>query len=138
MKALLLHCKNYRTRITKLSNRPIGIVAEDVNDREQSLEDCLVVLLTIEKKDKAKSITSSLAGEIIKTAKEVGVKDVVLLPFAHLSSQLADSQKCIEFFDNLVIELNKKVNIMRSHFGSHKELLLDLYGHPGNARFREF
>ena len=34
--------------------------------------------------------------------------------------------------------LKKEFNVMRAHFGSHKELLLDIYGHPGNARYREF
>jgi len=71
-------------------------------------------------------------------SKEVGHKNIILLPFAHLSNRLADSGKSLKILVNLESLLKKDFNVIRSHFGSHKSLLLDIYGHPGNVRYREF
>jgi len=63
---------------------------------------------------------------------------VVILPFAHLSNNLAKAKDGIKIVSFIEENLKKEFNVMRAHFGSHKELLLDIYGHPGNARYREF
>lgn len=137
MKALLFHCKRYHTKIGKLSNRPKNISPEEITNKIQACKDCIVAFLTIEKNDDAKISAENLAKELNKMSKEVGHKNIVLLPFAHLSNKLAPSEKVIETLDFIEKEL-KGFNVSRSHFGSHKSLLLDVYGHPGNARFREF
>ncbi|MEF8847311.1 MAG: threonyl-tRNA synthetase editing domain-containing protein [Candidatus Paceibacterota bacterium] len=138
MKALLLHCKNYKTKITELSSRPDDIEPESVKGEEKDCQNCVVILLTVEKGDKESETVEELGKEIEKMAAEVEIDKVVILPFAHLSNNLADSDKCINIFESLEERLEIEFEVLRAHFGSHKELLLHLYGHPGNARFREF
>ncbi len=60
--------------------------------------------------------------------------------FAHLSNKLAPFKTGIYFFDQLEKSLKneRKYEINRTHFGSDKDMLLYLFGHPGNARYREF
>ena len=94
--------------------------------------------MTIEKGDKGDSNARGLLEEIEKMSEEVNTKNIVLLPFAPLSSDIADSERCIYYFNKLGEELGKSFDVIRGHFGSHEELLLNLFGHPGNARFREF
>ena len=134
---ILLHCKNYRAEITKLANRPKNIQPEEIKKRGQSCQNCIVALITVQDRDSDSKIVEA-ASEIIKIKEEVSAEKIVLLPFAHLSNKLADSKQGIELISKLYDEIIKKTDVIKGHFGSHKELLLDLYGHPGNARFREF
>jgi threonyl-tRNA synthetase len=71
-------------------------------------------------------------------SQEVKHKNIVILPFAHLSNNLANSEDGIKAIDFIEEKLKQDYHVIRAHFGSHKSLLLDIYGHPGNARYREF
>ncbi len=138
MKALLFHCKEYETKIDRISNRPNDIKPEEIQEKEQKCEDCIVVLVTIEKDDKIEGASSALAEEISKMSKDVTHKNIVILPFAHLSNNLAKSKNAIGAINLIEEKLKKQFHLIRAHFGSHKSLLLNIYGHPGNARYREF
>lgn len=78
-----------------------------------------------------------MAVEVEKMILETGHDNVVIAPFAHLSSDLAPSDVALQLLNSLTEKLQHH-NITRTHFGSDKELLLDIFGHPGNVRFREF
>jgi len=136
MKALLLHCKNYKSAVTEKATRPKDIQIEEFGNESSECSDCVVALITAEKGDNP-SMVVELIKEISKMAKEVGTKAIALLPFAHLSNNLASATEAITALRK-VEEGLKTFEIHRAHFGSHKELLIDLYGHPGNARYREY
>lgn len=138
MRALLFHCHNYKVRVDKLANRPEDITPEEIKEKEQICKDCIVVLTTIEKEDKIEDFCSKLVNEISRMSKEVGHKNIVILPFAHLSNNLAKAKEGILAINLIEKKLQEGFNVIRAHFGSHKSLLLDIYGHPGNARYREF
>lgn len=138
MRALLAHCKEYGIVIGRLSTRPKGIVPEPVREKSQLVEDCLVALVTVEEGDSIDKVSSGIAKEIIKMAEQTYCKDVVILPFAHLSNKIAHYAKATECLKLIEDKAKSSLNVKRAHFGSHKELLLHLYGHPGNIRYREF
>jgi threonyl-tRNA synthetase len=140
MKALLFHCKNYSVKVDRLANRPEDITPEEVNEKEQHCKDCVVALITVEKQDDLDRVCPAVVSEIIKMSFEVGHGNVVVLPFAHLSNNLANAKEGLAALKLIEISLKKEktLSVLRAHFGSHKELLLDVFGHPGNARFREF
>lgn len=137
MKALLCHCKKFRTKVINLSSAPHDIDPEPINERTVETKDSIAVLVTVEKGDSTEEKAPLLAEEVRKMSKDIGHTNIVLLPFAHLSNRLADSRTAIDFMSVLETEL-KDFNIDRVHFGSDKELLLDIYGHRGNVRYREF
>lgn len=138
MRALLFHCKQYGVKVGRMANRPEGITPEEVNESEQSCTNCVVALITVEKNDDTIKVSSGLSREISRMCNEVGRKDVAILPFAHLSNNLAKAEDGIEVISLIEEDLKKDFNVLRAHFGSHKELLLNIHGHPGNARYREF
>ncbi len=139
MKSLLFHCRNYRTRVGELADRPATICPEPVGERERFCHDCVVALITVERGDVVDEVAEKMAREIEKMARDVGRTKIVLLPFAHLSSSLADSTTGIAAIKRIAEHVSSAaLDVERGHFGSHKELLIDLYGHPGNTRFREF
>jgi len=137
MRAVLFHCRNYLVKLERIANRPVDIRPEEVKYKEQSCKDCVVALITVEDKDDPEIVAEKLSKEIIIMAKNVGQNSIVLLPFAHLSNNLADTKKAIKTL-GIIEKYLKDYNVLRAHFGSHKELLLDIYGHPGNARYREY
>jgi len=137
MKALLCHCRNYRSEVKKLSTTPTGIKPEEVKEKILEAQDVLVILVTIESGDDVERSIPKLADEIRKMSKDTGHNNVVLFPFGHLSNKLADSDTTLDAINQLEENL-KDFNPKRAHFGSDKKLLLDIFGHRGNVRYREF
>ena len=137
MKLLMWHCKNYSVKITGVSNRPRNIEPEKQRSKDERMKNCIVSMITIEKEDEMLSIGQAKK-EIEKFAKDAKSDSIVLMPFAHLSNNIADSKKSITTLDNLEKDLKENFEILRSHFGYHKELLLHTFGHKTNVRFREF
>lgn len=137
MRALLFHAKEYRMKVTGLATRPKDVRHELVSVPEQDCMNCIVALICVEAGDGGDMIPERLAAEIVKMTQETGHKSIVLAPFAHLSSNLASSEQALMMLDTIQSKLAGQ-QVIRSHFGSDKELLLDIFGHPGNARFREF
>jgi threonyl-tRNA synthetase len=125
--------------LTSLATRPLDIEPEEWDEDEQYNTDCVVALITVEPGDEINTVYS-LSEDMYQMASDIDRKDLVLLPFAHLSDSLAASDQAKKIFNELEDDLRKyrETRVMRSHFGSHKELLLDVAGHPGNARFRSY
>jgi len=136
MKALLVHVKEYRVKITGLATRPDGIIPEPITENTQTATNCIVAFVCVERHD-LMEVGKRLYGEIKKMMNETGERNIVICPFVHLSSQLADSVHALSILDSLTNEFSND-KPTRSHFGSDKEVLLDIFGHPGNVRFREF
>ena len=137
MKVLLLSCRNFESKIKKLATRPESIKPEPVTNKEYKTSKSIVVLATIEQNDNLNTCSDNLKKEIEIFSKDTGIKNIVLFPFGHLSNNLASSEETILFLDLIEKEL-LEFEVTRVHFGSHKSLLLDVFGHQGNARFREF
>ena len=135
---LLFHRKNYSVKIDRLANRPDKITPEEIKEKEQHCKDGIVVLITVESGDETDRFFPDIINEINKMSKEVGHKNIVILQFAHLSNNLAKGKDGITALNFIESRLKKDFNVMRSHFGSHKSLLSDIYGHPCSARYREF
>ena len=136
MRALLVHARDYDVKVIGLATRPNGVAPEAIIDNEQTVKNCIVGFLCVETGDEIDAI-KSLSTEIVKMMKETGEQNVVIAPFAHLSNKLADSHTAKRLLGELENELIK-FKPVRTHFGSDKELLLSVFGHPGSVRFREF
>lgn len=138
MRALLLHSTTFKSELIKPSNWPKGIEPETQKSVTEQMTECLVCFFTVELTDSDKQLTEFRA-EIIKAAEEVGTANLVLSPFVHLSNNVAPPQKAKELYEKLVSSfMDTKYTIITSHFGYHKSLLLDIKGHPGSFRYREF
>lgn len=124
-------------KVGLLANRPQDVKPEAVDEPEQSQTDCIVALVTVEKSDSPDSV-QFLQDDIKKMSQDIGHKHVVILPFAHLSNNLADSEDALKLLESLKEGLKSELEVKRSHFGSHKEFMVDVFGHPGNVRFREY
>lgn len=137
MKLLMWHCKNFDVKITGISDRPKNIEPEKKRSKNEQMKNCIVSMITVENQDELTTVGKATE-EIKKFAEDTKSKNVVLMPFVHLSNKIADSAKAIKMIDGLEKNLKENFEILRSHFGYHKELSLHTFGHKTNVRFREF
>lgn len=136
----MFHCKKFDANITGVSTRGVEVEPEVVSKNNYNQDECIVAWITVEQEDNIENIVPKIAKEIEKFCEETKEKRVMLCPFAHLSNKLASFKIGISFFDQLETKLRaeNKYEVNRVHFGSDKDMLLHLFGHPGNARYREF
>lgn len=131
------HCKEFNVEIVGVSNKPKNISPEKKRSDNEHMEKCVVSMITIERKDVKTKNSNLCAKEIIKFVKDTGSKNIVLMPFVHLSNKIADSDNALGIIKEIEKKL-RKYKILKSHFGYHKELLLHTFGHKTNVRYREF
>ena len=129
MKILLLHCDWVEWEPTKKAIKS----AEDLADKKAvKVEDCLVVLTAVEKTDEKDSIKS--VQEYVKNVKEVAdmvkAKNIVIYPYAHLSSNLSSVEIAQSVLNGAEKELAKDFKVWKEPFGWYKKLSLAAKGHP--------
>jgi len=125
MKILTLHVDYIKFKPLKKALKSIP----DLKDKkEKSVKDALVVLTAVEKGD-SKNIVSKFVSEIKDIAKQVKTKNIVLYPYAHLSSNLGNPEAAKEVLEETEKAL-KGFKVTRAPFGYYKEFELKVKGHP--------
>ncbi|MBE3135849.1 MAG: threonine--tRNA ligase [Thermoplasmata archaeon] len=113
---------------------------EEVKTTKDRLDEALTVFIAVEKVDE-KSPTQAAeeaAKEIIKTAEQLKVKNIMLYPYAHLSSDLASAKAGKDILVLLEQEVKKqKFTVKRSPFGWYKSFTISCKGHPLSELSRE-
>jgi threonyl-tRNA synthetase len=100
-----------------------------------------VTFVCVEQRDD-KGTPAAALREISALADMIKPKNgIVIIPFAHLSSELADPQKARATVADLA-ELvgNELPRVSVASFGTHKDFYLEsmlAYGHAGSVAFRE-
>jgi len=137
MKILLLHTDYIKFKPLKKALRSLEELPEK-DMKEQVVKEPLVVLTAVEKWDTdAKKIVEKLVENVKDVAKQVNAKNIVLYPYAHLSSELASPEKAIEVLNEAEKELKKYFSVTRAPFGYYKEFELKVKGHPLSELSRE-
>src|SRR3989344_7544813 len=136
MKILSLHCDYIRFQPKKKAIKD----AEQVSDKETEVKECLVILAAVEKPDEKniEEISNKLSKEIKEIASQVKTKNIVLYPYAHLSSNLANPQKALEILKTTEKLLSKDFKVTRAPFGYYKSFEIRCKGHPLSELSREF
>jgi len=135
MKILTLHCDHIKWKpIKKAIKEPEDIV--DKNEKEA--KECLVVFTAVEKGDNDDTISEMLQS-VKKTASDVKTKSIVIYPYAHLSSNLADPNTALEYL-RIAEDTLKKMNytVSRAPFGYYKSFELKVKGHPLSELSKSF
>jgi threonyl-tRNA synthetase len=137
MRLITLHCDYIKFKAIKKALKS----AEDLTDGEKGekeIKDPLVVLTAVEEGDNDK-ILKQYIGSIIKTAKDVNAKRIVLYPYAHLSNILAKPETAKEYMVEAEQVLRKDgFEVTRAPFGYYKEFELKCKGHPLSELSKEF
>jgi threonyl-tRNA synthetase len=129
MKTLNLHVDYIEWEGLKKALKSMDDLSED-ETKKQKVEEALVVMTAVEKGDSLEMLDQYL--DNIKTiAAQVGAKNVVLYPYAHLSSELGRPDLAIEFLKTAEEKLAAEgVSVFRAPFGYYKAFELRVKGHP--------
>jgi len=137
MKTLNLHVDYIQFQALKKALKSVDELSES-EKKLKRVEEALVVLIAVEKRDNdVKKIVSKLADDVKNIAKQVNVKNVVLYPYAHLSSNLSSPDLAINILNEAEKELSKEFKVTRAPFGYYKSFELKVIGHPLSELSRE-
>ncbi len=128
MKLLLLHCNyvEYEAREKALKN------AEKILEKKDRLEEALVAFTTVEKDDgiDCKGIIQAGVQEIASVAQKIKAENIMIYPYAHLSTNLASPPVAKDILQGLEHGLSTDFQVKRAPFGWYKAFTISCKGHP--------
>ncbi|MBQ9159990.1 MAG: threonine--tRNA ligase [Methanobrevibacter sp.] len=130
MRILLIHSDylNYNVK----NKTP---VAEDIEEAKKagSFDDSLVVFTAVEKDDEnnPEGIVKNLVAEVKKANDQVKAENIVLYPYAHLSSSLSSPKVAVQILKDAEAALKEEnFTVQRVPFGWYKAFEISCKGHP--------
>ncbi|MCR4323544.1 MAG: threonine--tRNA ligase [Nanoarchaeota archaeon] len=127
MKTLNLHCDYIKFKALKKALKSVDEIAPG-QKLEGSSKDCLVVMVAVEKGDSLESV-DALVKDIKDISSQVKTNNIVLYPYAHLSSNLGSPPLAVEILNKTALGLNG-FDVVSAPFGYYKEFELKVKGHP--------
>ncbi len=130
MRILELHCDraSYKPREKAVSGA--DEIAEEEIGKEVVFENVLVVFTTVEKGD-SKAVVKKTAEAIRQNFLEVKAKNILVYPYAHLSSNLAPPPEAKKILAELWMAVRTfNPTAHKSPFGWYKAFSLSCKGHP--------
>lgn len=130
MRILLIHSDylNYNVK----NKTPVAEEIEDAK-KQGAFNESLVVFTAVEKDDEnnPQGIVKNLVKEVIKTNDQVKAENIVLYPYAHLSSSLSSPKVAVQVLKDAEEALNAEgLNVKRVPFGWYKAFEISCKGHP--------
>lgn len=130
MRILLIHSDylNYNVK----NKTPVAEEIEDAK-KQGAFDESLVVFTAVEKDDEnnPQGIVKNLVKEVIKTNDQVKAENIVLYPYAHLSSSLSSPKVAVQVLKDAEEALDAEgLNVKRVPFGWYKAFEISCKGHP--------
>lgn len=130
MRILLIHSDylNYNVK----NKTPVAEEIEDAK-KQGAFDESLVVFTAVEKDDEnnPQGIVKNLVKKVIKTNDQVKAENIVLYPYAHLSSSLSSPKVAVQVLKDAEEALNAEgLNVKRVPFGWYKAFEISCKGHP--------
>ncbi|WP_295869866.1 threonine--tRNA ligase [uncultured Methanobrevibacter sp.] len=130
MRILLIHSDylNYNVK----NKTPVAEEIEDAK-KQGAFDESLVVFTAVEKDDEnnPQGIVKNLVKEVIKTNDQVKAENIVLYPYAHLSSSLSSPKIAVQVLKDAEEALiGEGLNVKRVPFGWYKAFEISCKGHP--------
>ncbi len=129
MRLLLIHSDHieYETR------KKTKVAEEDVVPKD-ALDEALAVFCAVESVDEEniEDAVRQAADEIVTTARQLGTTNIMIYPYAHLSSDLASPEAAVSALKGIEEGLVGKDGfvVKRAPFGWYKAFSLSCKGHP--------
>ncbi|MEM3381371.1 MAG: threonine--tRNA ligase [Candidatus Bathyarchaeia archaeon] len=131
MKVLLIHADRFEFEVKSKAIEDAEVIGE--GDRRGFMDEVLVVFCTVEKMDEQniEGVVVRAAGEIASVASNLKVKNIIIYPYAHLSSSLGSPEASIPILRGIADALSSNgFNVRRSPFGYYKSFKIECKGHP--------
>jgi threonyl-tRNA synthetase len=130
MKLLLIHADYMEYEVKKKTK-----FAEEFDRKGERVDEVLVVFTSVEKGDD-EGVVQKAVEEIRDVANKVGAERILIYPYAHLSSNLADPETAVRILKLVEASLSD-FEVHRSPFGWYKAFKISCKGHPLSELSRE-
>ncbi len=113
---------------------------EGIDKEKKRVEECLVIFTAVEKRDEDNppAVINRYVQEIKNIALQVNAANLVLYPYAHLSSALSKPKIAEQVMKDAENLLTGKFKVTRAPFGWYKSFQISCKGHPLSELSREF
>jgi threonyl-tRNA synthetase len=130
MRILLIHSDHLKYQTKSKTN-----IAEEISNENKKGEfkNALVVFTAVEKEDEENllGVVKKAAKEIAEVTDKVKADNVIIYPYAHLSSSLSSPDAAKQTLKNLESELDgMDLKVYRVPFGWYKSFEISCKGHP--------
>ncbi len=133
MRILLIHADRFSFRVTGETSVAMPSELERAGGDGEAPE-CLVAFMAAEKGDEADvdSVARQVIEEVLSLADQVGVRHLVVYPYAHLSSTLSSPRVAVRLLGEICRHLqgHNRFQILRAPFGYYKSFDMTCKGHP--------
>ena len=132
MKILSLHVDYIKFKPLKKALRNISDLSEK-EKKGSTIKNALAILTSVEKSDSnVEKTVEKLVENIKEIASQIKTNNIVLYPYAHLSSNLASPEVAVDILDKAEKELKKVkgFKVTKAPFGYYKEFEMKVKGHP--------
>ena len=133
MKVLQLDVDN----ITYTPVKPEARLYDEVERKEVSINDVLVVMISVEKGDTNETAAKALS-DISNFMGKLKRRKLLIYPYAHLSNNLAPPEDALEIINYMTSNAPEGIETLRGPFGWNKKLKLDIKGHPLAEQSRSY
>ena len=133
MKILQLDVDN----ITYTPVKPEARLYDEVERKEISINDVLVVMVSVEKGD-TNEIAAKALSDISSFLEKLKRKKLLIYPYAHLSNSLASPEEALGIINYMTSNAPQGIETLRGPFGWNKKLKLDIKGHPLAEQSRSY
>lgn len=127
---LMLHVDSFTCTVTQKGRSPL---VETPVTPSAHVEQGILVLASVEAGDESglDQVTDGATAEIARLVDQLKVREVMVLPFAHLFAEPADPQIALSIIDGVVGQLREKgLRVERPPFGWFHTWDLKAKGHP--------
>ncbi|MGB9707762.1 MAG: threonine--tRNA ligase [Candidatus Pacearchaeota archaeon] len=137
MKILTLHCDYIKFKPVKEAIK----AREEVEKKEKTVKECLVILGAVEKNDEGHE--TAVAKELVRNIKDIAsqlkTKTIVLYPYVHLTNMPSKPSSALQILqEGEKVLAKEKFTVTRAPFGWYKEFELKCKGHPLSELSRQF
>jgi threonyl-tRNA synthetase len=134
MRILLIHASRFSFHVTEKTSAVSSLAELSDDQRSGSVGDALVAFMASEKGDEknVESVARQVAGAIADQAAQVRTADVMLYPYAHLSSNLASPRVATKVLARVEELMREKegLAVHEAPFGFYKGFEIECKGHP--------
>lgn len=130
MRILMWHVDHFKSELTEQGRSPL---VEPADDRVTEVNEALLVFASVERQDEESpgEVATRCTAEIADHCRRLGVKVVVLHPFAHLFGELSSPATAVRVLDEVKTALEEQgLEAQRTPFGWFNTLELRAKGHP--------
>lgn len=126
MRALQLH-------VDSIEYEPVAVegrVFEEVDRRRYRVEEAVVLFTSVERDD-TPEVAAEMLRQVAGFMERLGVRRLLIYPYAHLSPDLARPEKALEILRRMEAEARSMgLEVHRAPFGWNKRFTLSVKGHP--------